>query len=112
MITCGWVEPHTDHDKMAGNEPGHGVHFGTSIIAVHKRAKKLFDLFVMDDPSCTPFRFDSIPKEELVDFPAPIPCSGSTDSQTHIGSRDSKNLSSSKSASESVKKDGICIMKT
>ena len=81
MITSGWVEPHTDHDKMAGNEPGHGVHFGTSIIAVHKRAKKLFGLFVMDESHCTPFKFDSIPKEELVDFPAPIPYSSSTDSQ-------------------------------
>ena len=73
MITSGWVEPHTTHDMMVGNEPGHGIHFGTSIIAVHKRAKKLFGLVAMDDPYSAPYRFDSIPKRELVKFPAPIP---------------------------------------
>ena len=112
MITSGWVEPETTHDMMAGNEPGHGIHFGTSIISVHKRAQKLFGLVVMDDPGCTPFRFDAIPRKELVDFPAPIPYLSDADFRIHVGSRDSKNSSSSKSANKSVKKPGICIMRT
>ena len=75
MITSGWDEPHTYHDEMVGNQRGHGIHFGTSIIAVHKRAKRLFGLVVKDPPSLTPYTFDRIPKKELVDFPVPIPYS-------------------------------------
>ena len=81
MITSGWDESDTTHDAMAGNQVGHGIHFGTCILAVHKRAKKLFGLVAMDEPYNTPFRFDYIPKRKSVNFPAPIPYLRNADSR-------------------------------